>query len=97
MRKHLWKLILLAACALELYAATPAVYGFGNYSGGSTIVENPYYARRKRRQRRVVSIGVGALLLVVGGTFVALNLLDKRAKRRDMLLKQLERQQRGLM
>lgn len=96
MRTRLRIFVLLAAGVLELVAASPAPAQLVAYDE-PVVIESSAERRRKLYVRRAISgviFGGTAFLIAI---FLVLNAIDRRAARKALIQKQLERYERGLM
>lgn len=95
MRKRIWIIVLLSVLGLEMSA--PAVAQAQVWMGGDATVVDTYETKKLRRKRQIYGfVGTGVVVLV-GGCFILMNSIDRRAARRRQEQKMRERAEQGLL
>jgi hypothetical protein len=95
MRKHIWILVLLSVMGLELVA--PQTARAQPWSTGDSTVVDTYDTKRVRRKRQIYGLVGFAVIAVVGGCFILMNSIDRRAARRRQEERMREKAEQGLL
>lgn len=95
MRKSILIAVLLSAFCFE-FAAPPRAQAQGFGQGEATVVVT-YDQKRVRRKRQIYGMAGTIFVALIGGVFIMMNAIDRRAARRAQERRLQERQEQGLL